>query len=57
VVAEIGFIGYFCGTADGGDVLRKNVTGGYLCRTKRFLENEGGVAAGYAVIDSVCVKK
>lgn len=32
-----------------------NDVGGYLVRTKRYLDNEGGVAAGYAVVDSFMI--
>jgi hypothetical protein len=32
-----------------------NETGGYLLRTKPFEINEGGVATGYAALDSICL--
>ena len=31
-----------------------NQTGGYLLRTKALGVNEGGVASGFAALDSIC---
>lgn len=45
-------IGYFINE---GENILVNEVGGYLVRTKRYLDNEGGVAAGYAVVDSFMV--
>lgn len=50
VVCELGILGSFLAK---GNLILNNRTAGYLCRTKKFFENEGGVAAGYAVIDSI----
>ena len=35
-----------------GDVVHMNESGGHLLRTKASSSNEGGVAAGFAVLDS-----
>lgn len=48
--SEVGFFGVLL--ADGDNVLF-NRSAGYLLRSKDAAENEGGVAAGVAVIDSV----
>lgn len=50
VVCEIGILGSFIGNEK---EIIANRTAGYLCRTKKFFEGEGGVASGYAVIDSI----
>ncbi|CAD8206062.1 unnamed protein product [Paramecium pentaurelia] len=52
VISEISVIGYFI---NDGEKILVNEVGGYLVRTKRYLDNEGGVAAGYAVVDSFMV--
>ncbi|CAD8206345.1 unnamed protein product [Paramecium octaurelia] len=52
VISEISVIGYFINE---GEKILVNEVGGYLVRTKRYLDNEGGVAAGYAVVDSFMV--
>jgi len=49
VVSEVGIYGVFIGT---GDTVHYNVEGGHLVRTKGSSVNEGGVAAGYAYLDS-----
>lgn len=36
-----------------GNTLMLNKTGGYLVRTKSVNVNEGGVATGYAALDSL----
>lgn len=46
-------LGYFISE---NQKMLKNEVGGYMVRTKRYLDNEGGVAAGYAVIDSFMVQ-
>ncbi|KAF9973592.1 hypothetical protein BGZ65_009180, partial [Modicella reniformis] len=50
VVSELGIYGIFL--HDGQKPIR-NDNGGHLLRTKGVESNEGGVAAGFAVIDSV----
>ncbi|KAI8605723.1 glutathione synthase [Dissophora ornata] len=50
VVSELGVYGIYL--HDGKKVVR-NDNGGHLLRTKGVESNEGGVAAGFAVIDSV----
>ncbi|KAI1317202.1 hypothetical protein EDD11_008894 [Mortierella claussenii] len=50
VVSELGVYGIYL--HDGHQVVR-NDNGGHLLRTKGVESNEGGVAAGFAVIDSV----
>ncbi|KAG0307317.1 hypothetical protein BGZ98_000552 [Dissophora globulifera] len=50
VVSELGVYGIYL--HDGAKVVR-NDNGGHLLRTKGVESNEGGVAAGFAVIDSV----
>ncbi|KAF9896199.1 hypothetical protein BX616_007935 [Lobosporangium transversale] len=50
VVSELGIYGIYL--HDGKKVVR-NDNGGHLLRTKGVESNEGGVAAGFAVIDSV----
>ncbi|CAD8124392.1 unnamed protein product [Paramecium sonneborni] len=52
VISEISVIGYFINE---GENILVNEVGGYLVRTKRYLDNEGGVAAGYAVVDSFMI--
>jgi glutathione synthase len=49
-VSELGIYGIYL--HDGQSAIR-NDNGGYLLRTKGVESNEGGVAAGFAVIDSV----
>ncbi|KAJ2704296.1 Glutathione synthetase [Coemansia sp. IMI 203386] len=50
VVSELGIYGVWVGDADGNAVVNKH--GGHLLRTKASDVYEGGVAAGFAVIDS-----
>ncbi|KAF8942994.1 hypothetical protein BGZ47_005931 [Haplosporangium gracile] len=50
VVSELGVYGIYL--HDGHKVIR-NDSGGHLLRTKGVESNEGGVAAGFAVIDSL----
>ncbi|KAG0053408.1 hypothetical protein BGZ83_001174 [Gryganskiella cystojenkinii] len=50
VVSELGVYGIYL--HDGSRVIR-NDNGGHLLRTKGVESNEGGVAAGFAVIDSL----
>lgn len=50
VVSELGVYGIYL--HDGHKVIR-NDNGGHLLRTKGVESNEGGVAAGFAVIDSL----
>ena len=54
MISEISVIGYFISTKD--EILFNEI-GGYLVRTKKYLDNEGGVAAGYAVVDSFMIEK
>ena len=51
-VSELGIFGVYL-----HDGLREliNEPAGYLLRTKRATTNEGGVAGGYAMLDSVCL--
>lgn len=49
IISELGIFGIIIGK--GREVLI-NETGGHLLRTKRKESEEGGVAAGYAVVDS-----
>ncbi|KAI8809864.1 glutathione synthase [Cladochytrium replicatum] len=49
VVSEFGTYGIWLSE---GDEVHLNETGGYLMRTKSHESNEGGVAAGFAVLDS-----
>lgn len=53
MISEISVLGYFI--SDKNTIIH-NETGGYLVRTKRYLDNEGGVAAGYSVVDSFMVQ-
>jgi glutathione synthase len=48
MISELGIYGVFIG----GDEVIVNDVGGHLLRTKGRETNEGGVATGYAVIDS-----
>ncbi|KAF9407232.1 hypothetical protein BGZ94_002783 [Podila epigama] len=50
VVSELGVYGIYLNT--GSEMVRNDV-GGHLLRTKGVESNEGGVAAGFAVIDSL----
>ena len=50
VVSELGVYGAFLGD---GEAELLNEEAGYLLRTKVNDSDEGGVAAGYAVLDSV----
>jgi len=50
LISELGIFGV---TISNGDALVHNETGGYLVRTKSVEVNEGGVATGYAALDSV----
>ncbi|KAI9017774.1 glutathione synthase [Gaertneriomyces semiglobifer] len=49
VVSELGVYGLWVSE---GDVVHMNECGGHLLRTKAATSNEGGVAAGFAVLDS-----
>jgi glutathione synthase len=49
VVSELGIYGIW---VSDGDVCLLNEDGGHLLRTKSIESNEGGVAAGFAVLDS-----
>jgi glutathione synthase len=49
VISELGVYGIW---VSDGDVCLLNECGGHLLRTKSSLSNEGGVAAGFAVLDS-----
>jgi glutathione synthase len=49
VISELGIYGVFI--SDNG-VCNMNKEGGFLLRTKTVESNEGGVAAGFAVLDS-----
>ena len=50
-ISELGVYGVFLG--EGAAVPLLNASAGYLVRTKTVGTNEGGVATGYAVIDSL----
>jgi glutathione synthase len=39
-----------------GDTVTRNAHGGHLLRTKAATSDEGGVAAGFAVLDSVSLE-
>ncbi|KAJ3049283.1 hypothetical protein HK097_009708 [Rhizophlyctis rosea] len=49
VVSELGVYGLW---VSDGDEIHLNEAGGHLLRTKASTSNEGGVAAGFAVLDS-----
>ena len=49
VVSELGIYGIWLSD---GDIVHLNECGGHLLRTKTSQSNEGGVAAGFAVLDS-----
>jgi glutathione synthase len=51
-ISELGVFGTFVGDTFKGDV-QVNGYAGYLVRTKLAHVNEGGVATGYAVLDSL----
>ena len=57
VVSELGVYGTFLSDGSGGggdgDGMLLNEEAGYLLRTKVSESDEGGVAAGFAVLDSV----
>lgn len=48
-ISELGIFGVFLGTSSG---VLLNEMGGHLLRTKQANANEGGVAAGYATVDT-----
>jgi len=50
VVSELGVYGIYL---HNGEQVVRNDVGGHLLRTKGVESNEGGVAAGFAVIDSL----
>ncbi len=50
LISELGIFGVVISR---GETLLKNMTGGYLVRTKSKDVNEGGVATGYAALDSL----
>ncbi len=50
LISELGIFGVVIGM---GGAIAKNATGGYLVRTKALDVNEGGVATGYAALDSL----
>lgn len=49
VVSELGIYGTW---VSDGDLILENEAGGHLLRTKSSSSDEGGVAAGFAVLDS-----
>jgi len=51
VVSELGIFGWALFGAGKGEAKEKEV--GWLVRTKGKLDNEGGVAAGFSVLDSI----
>ena len=53
VIGELGVYGA-CLWRQGGEVL-ENWEAGYLLRTKGSQSEEGGVAAGFGAVDSVCL--
>eukprot|EP00331_Platyophrya_macrostoma_P002190 CAMPEP_0176408024 /NCGR_PEP_ID=MMETSP0127-20121128/1722_1 /TAXON_ID=938130 /ORGANISM="Platyophrya macrostoma, Strain WH" /LENGTH=660 /DNA_ID=CAMNT_0017787265 /DNA_START=21 /DNA_END=2003 /DNA_ORIENTATION=- len=52
-ISEIGIFGYVLSDKD---KVIKSATGGCLLRTKSAASDEGGVAAGYGVVDSVYIQ-
>ena len=50
VVSELGIYSYILSSNDN---IIENRYGGYLLRTKSYETNEGGVATGYAVLDTL----
>ena len=52
-VSELGIYG---GYVRVGDVITRNARGGHLLRTKAATSDEGGVAAGFAVLDAVALE-
>ena len=48
-------LGIYGGYLRVGEDVAMNVVGGHLLRTKAASSDEGGVAAGYAVLDSPCL--
>jgi glutathione synthase len=46
-------LGVYGGYVRVGDTVTRNAHGGHLLRTKAATSDEGGVAAGFAVLDSV----
>lgn len=48
-ISELGIFGVFLGTSSG---VLLNEIGGHLLRTKQASANEGGVASGYATVDT-----
>lgn len=53
VVSELGIFGWALFGAEGGEVKEKEV--GWLVRTKGKETNEGGVATGFSVLDSLAL--
>jgi len=51
-LSELGVYGTYLRV---GDAVRVNETVGHLVRTKTATSNEGGVAAGFACLDSPCL--
>ena len=49
-------LGVYGGYVRVGDTVTRNAHGGYLLRTKAATSDEGGVAAGFAVLDSVSLE-
>ena len=39
-----------------GDKLLESESGGYLLRSKKYKDDEGGVNAGYSVIDGLMIE-
>ncbi len=50
MVNETAFVTMTC--VSNGEVILNNTAAGHLMRTKTTTTNEGGVAAGFAVLDS-----
>ena len=53
VVSELGIYGVW--VSDGSALVHLNESGGHLLRTKTAASHEGGIAAGFAVLDSPCL--
>lgn len=48
-VSELGVYGFILSSSEG---IQTNKTSGYLLRTKHLTTNEGGIAAGFAFLDT-----
>eukprot|EP01016_Furgasonia_blochmanni_P049189 TRINITY_DN743_c0_g1_i10.p2 TRINITY_DN743_c0_g1~~TRINITY_DN743_c0_g1_i10.p2 ORF type:complete len:350 (+),score=103.82 TRINITY_DN743_c0_g1_i10:1193-2242(+) len=53
-ISELGFYSYMI--SEPGKLHENVVNGGYLLRTKKDKDNEGGVAAGYSYLDALLIE-